>query len=57
MPSTSLETMVLKLSATRTHRVWVVDALDTLRVVGVVTLTDLMLLLDLRVYIQNEDSN
>ena len=46
---TSFETIVLKLAVTKVHRVWVVD--DYERPIGIVSLTDVMRLLDLRIYI------
>jgi len=57
--STTFETVILKLAAARTHRLWVIDEMD--RPVGVISLTDVMKLLDLRCYIketeyQNEQS-
>jgi len=51
--SDTLETVLLKLAATKTHRVWVTD--DNGKPNGVVSLTDVMLLLDLRLYVREED--
>jgi len=45
----TFEYVLLKLAATHSHRVWVVD--NNNRPVGIISLTDIILLLDLRVYI------
>jgi len=56
LPSTTFEMVILKFFATRAHRLWVVDSLETYRVQGVISLTDVMKLLDLRVYIHCNES-
>jgi len=56
LPSTTFEMVILKFFATRAHRLWVVDSLETFRVQGVISLTDVMKLLDLRVYIHCNES-
>lgn len=53
-PDTTLETVILKLAATKAHRVWVVSDMDTCRLEGLISLGDLMKLLDLRVYIDQQ---
>lgn len=50
---TTMETVILKLAATKTHRVWIVDDYD--RPKGVISLTDVMKLLDLRIHVDLED--
>jgi CBS-domain-containing membrane protein len=52
-PYTTFETLVLKLACSRVHRCWNVD--DVGRPIGVVSLTDVIMLLDLRVYVDQED--
>jgi CBS domain containing-hemolysin-like protein len=52
LPTTTFETVVLKLAATHTHRLWIVD--NYARPIGVVSITDIMNLLDLRVYIDQQ---
>jgi CBS domain-containing protein len=48
-PDTTFETVVLKIAATGVHRLWIMD--KDKKPVGLVSLTDVMNLLDLRVYI------
>lgn len=52
-PHTTFETVVLKLASTRVHRIWNVD--EAGRPIGVVSLTDVIKLLDLRVYVKQEE--
>jgi len=52
-PKTTIETVIFKLAATRVHRLWVVDEYG--RPTGVISLTDVSELLDLRVYTAQED--
>jgi len=47
--STTFETVILKLAATGAHRLWNVDEYG--RPIGIISLTDVMKLLDLRVYV------
>jgi len=46
--STTFETVILKLAATGAHRLWKVDEYG--RPIGIITLTDVMKLLELKVY-------
>ena len=48
-PDTTFETVVLKIAATGVHRLWIVD--KEKKPAGIISLTDVMNLLDLRVYI------
>jgi len=52
-PHTTFETAVLKLASTRVHRLWNID--EAGRPIGVVSLTDVIRLLDLRVYVKQEE--
>lgn len=48
-PETTFETVVLKIAATGVHRLWIVDKDN--KPAGIISLTDVMNLLDLRVYV------
>jgi len=55
VPSATVEACVLKLAATEVHRLWVVQDLQIRKLIGVVSLTDLMSLLDPRLYIHSTE--
>ncbi len=50
----TVETAILKLSATKVHRLWVID--DWGKPLSVISLTDIINFVDLRIYAKQEDA-